>query len=90
MITSYKLVEQYSLENKIGIGQKSRKPTQIKSLLNYYAMFVHDISSLASLSDNAPYSYWKMHICSHEGIKNLFHYYRIVMKKVKAQENTKS
>lgn len=30
LITSYKLVEQYSLENKIGIGQKGKKITNIK------------------------------------------------------------
>lgn len=30
LITSFKLVEQYSLENNVGIGQKSKKPTKAK------------------------------------------------------------
>jgi hypothetical protein len=53
-------------------------------------MLTHDISSLASLSENAPYYYWKMHINSQEGIRNLFYYYKVIMKKVKKQETTKS
>lgn len=44
LITSYKVIRQYALENKIGIGQKSAVPTSTSGLLNYYPTLFHDLS----------------------------------------------
>jgi hypothetical protein len=50
LITSYKIVEQYCMENNVGIGQKNNLTKNINKLRNYYGMFLHDLSSLCELS----------------------------------------
>lgn len=53
-------------------------------------MLTHDLSSLTLLPDNASLLYWKMHINSQEGIKNIFYYYPMIMKKVALEEQQKT
>jgi len=90
IITSYKLVEQYTHENNQGLGQSNAVPQKSKTLFKYYQMYCQDLASLCQLSEGAPFSYWRMHINTNESLKSIFYYYDFLMKRAKKYEEKKT
>ena len=73
ILTSYKLVKYYALNNKEGLSSKMKLPTKTKKLTEFLLKYYMDLNFISDCSEDTPYVYWKMHIQG--GMENIFGYY---------------